>query len=232
MKRANRSKSKGTNLILTIPGESTKKQIIVGAHYDGTGNGDNGSGVALLIANAKYLAAYQPPYTVKFIFFDAEEVGLMGSTYYVDKMSFWEKQSTLFMVNVNSIAFGDYPNIYGGVYDPGQTKVIQTEAYDMAVQKAEEVGMKVWSADKLDGYFHKHGRGPESEPNTFYTNPWTTQNPPPNSRGGQTPYVSPANGGWGDHAPFAEQGITLRSIRVDQLVCCWEWRKRCLHRLL
>ena len=39
----------GQNIVLTIPGQCDEKQIIVGAHYDGTGIGDNGSGVALLL---------------------------------------------------------------------------------------------------------------------------------------------------------------------------------------
>ena len=39
----------GRNIVLTIPGRRDDRQIIVGAHYDGTGIGDNGSGVALLL---------------------------------------------------------------------------------------------------------------------------------------------------------------------------------------
>ena len=63
----------GSNIILTIPGEDTAHQIIVGAHYDGDGVGDNGSGMALLLATAAGLHGVTPHYTLKLIFFDGED---------------------------------------------------------------------------------------------------------------------------------------------------------------
>ena len=60
---------------LTVPGKRDDGRIIVGAHYDGSGLGDNGSGVALLLATAAGLAHVEPEFTVQYIFFDREEEG-------------------------------------------------------------------------------------------------------------------------------------------------------------
>ena len=49
----------GRNIILTVPGRRAE-QIIAGAHYDGDGIGDNGSGTALLLAAAAGLADTRP----------------------------------------------------------------------------------------------------------------------------------------------------------------------------
>ena len=95
----------GTNVILTVEGEDRLHQIIAGAHYDGDGTGDNGSGVALLLANAVGLAGKKPHYTVKYIFFDCEEIGLLGSFYSVENMSDTETANTLYMINIFQMGF-------------------------------------------------------------------------------------------------------------------------------
>lgn len=69
------------NIVVTKQGK-TDQQIIVGAHYDGTGTGDNGSGIALALTTAQKLFAVETEYTVVFVFFTAEEIGLYGSEAY------------------------------------------------------------------------------------------------------------------------------------------------------
>lgn len=90
------------------------KQIIIGAHYDGVGQGanDNASGVIALLFVANKLAATSTglPCNVTFVLFDGEEVELLGSRYYIDNMSDDVKQNTLVMFNLDSIANGD--NLY------------------------------------------------------------------------------------------------------------------------
>ena len=68
--------------------------IFITAHYDhlgGMGNetyfpgaNDNASGVALLLSLAKYYAAHPQKYSIGFILFAAEEIGLLGSKYYTE----------------------------------------------------------------------------------------------------------------------------------------------------
>ncbi len=84
-------KYKTSNIIALIPGE--KDSIIAfTAHYDhlgtlGTvyfpGANDNASGVAMLLDIARETIKTKQPYTVALMFFSAEEVGLLGSSYFV-----------------------------------------------------------------------------------------------------------------------------------------------------
>lgn len=201
----------GCNIILSVEGEDPSKQIIAGAHYDGTGLGDNGSGVAMLLANATGLYGAKPHYTVKYIFFDGEEDGCLGSEYNASQMSEEELDSTVYMINLDSLAFGDYCNIYGGSYgeqgvptDASQLRSPQaTEAYDFAADTAESLGFTVMRTADLDGYYKEHGSGPEIEKNTLYTNPWTPENPAPANNSVMSPATLPQS----DHVGFMDRGI-------------------------
>lgn len=102
--------------MLTIPGKRDGGQIIAGAHYDGSGVGDNDSGVALLLATATGLVHAEPEFTLKLVFFNREEEAKVGSRFYAGRMSGEAVASTLCMINLDALAFGDFCNIYGGVY--------------------------------------------------------------------------------------------------------------------
>ena len=144
----------GTNIVATKPGK-TDKQIIVGMHYDGDGTGDNGSGISLGLITAMNLFNVETEYTVKFVFFDAEEVGLKGSTAYANAMSAEEIANTKYMINMDSLVCGDYCYLYGGVQDDENQTVTDTEAYDNAMAVAETLGLE------------------------FKNNPWTYESPAP-----------------------------------------------------
>ncbi|MGE5777245.1 MAG: M20/M25/M40 family metallo-hydrolase, partial [Chloroflexota bacterium] len=72
------------NVIAVKPGASSR-EIIVGAHYDsvktGRGADDNASGVAVILEVAERLRGKETPYTIRFVLFGAEELGLLGSKY-------------------------------------------------------------------------------------------------------------------------------------------------------
>jgi len=73
----------GTKIGTTYP----EREYIVGAHYDSVDNpgaDDNASGVALVLEAARILTQYDSDYTIRFIGFDREEQGLVGSDAYVD----------------------------------------------------------------------------------------------------------------------------------------------------
>lgn len=196
------------NIILSVKGKSSEQQIIVGAHYDGDGAGDNGSGIALLLAAAVNLSKNVPDYDVQYVFFDAEEIGMVGSETYANRMTDEEIAKTVYMINMDAISFGDYCNVYGGMTDPKTGKVNNTEAYAYACEKARELGIKVYETKDLDGYFKEHGTGPQIEDNTIYTNPWTKENSSLEFGGkpwfqDYSPSAIPAS----DHLYFAEKGI-------------------------
>jgi alkaline phosphatase isozyme conversion protein len=104
------------NIYVEKPGKSNR-MILVGAHFDsvatGSGVDDNGSGVAVLLEMAKRLKDQETPYSLRFIFFDAEETGLEGSEEYVSEMDGADIHNTAAMINVDSLAVGDNTYIYG-----------------------------------------------------------------------------------------------------------------------
>lgn len=74
------------NVVAELPGTSHPERIIlVGAHYDAFHDGadDNTSGVATLLELAEVLGSERFASTVRFVAFDHEELGLVGSTRYV-----------------------------------------------------------------------------------------------------------------------------------------------------
>ena len=83
------------NVIGVLPGDDDAHHLVLGAHVDhlGVKDGavypgadDNASGVAVLlgVAAAWRRAGFRPRHTILFVGFGAEEVGLVGSTYYVE----------------------------------------------------------------------------------------------------------------------------------------------------
>ena len=172
------------NIVVTKKGKSDK-QIVIGMHYDGTGTGDNGSGVALGLTTAEKFHDIETEFTLKFVFFTAEEYGLYGSSAYAESMSEKEVADTLYMINMDSLVCGDYTYLYGGVQDNENKTVNKTEAYDNAMSVAKDLGL------------------------SFKSNPWTWGNLAPENYSGEDPdYASPSTGDWSDHAPFVEKGIT------------------------
>lgn len=117
-------KVKARNVIGYLEGsvpELRDRVIMIGAHYDHIGLGywgatdnrrgevhpgadDNASGTAAVIVLAKALGQLQtrPKRTVVFIAFDAEEMGCVGSAYYVDHPVF-PLQDTALVINMDMI---------------------------------------------------------------------------------------------------------------------------------
>lgn len=82
----------GINVIAAKPGtDPTAGEILLGAHYDtveGTpGADDNGSGVAVLLEAARLFGDRSFPRSLKLVFFDLEEEGLLGSQAFVEDQS-------------------------------------------------------------------------------------------------------------------------------------------------
>jgi len=105
------------NVVLTVPGQSSQV-IVVGAHYDTVlypGASDNASGTALLLESAQRMRYIDNYYTIVYVFFGAEEVGLLGAYHFVNLLSEEELNNILFMVNADVLFEGPY-FIFGGGY--------------------------------------------------------------------------------------------------------------------
>jgi hypothetical protein len=94
------------NVICVLPGE-TQEVIVVGAHTDkvtvGDGVVDNWTGAVLLPALFYSLSAKPRQHTIIFVGFSAEEMGLIGSQYYVDHLSNEQRARIEGMVNFDSL---------------------------------------------------------------------------------------------------------------------------------
>ena len=97
------------NVICTVPGQ-TDSTIIVGAHFDrvaeGSGVIDNWSGAAMLPSLLQSLMGHPRRHRLIFIGFTDEEKGLVGSRFYVDRLSKEEKKKISAMINLDSLAAG------------------------------------------------------------------------------------------------------------------------------
>ncbi|MCG8922413.1 M28 family metallopeptidase [Lentzea sp. CC55] len=83
----------GYNLIADYPGGDTGNTVMLGGHLDsvtsGPGINDNGTGSASLLEVALQMRAtgFQPTKHVRFGWWGAEELGLRGSTFYVNSLN-------------------------------------------------------------------------------------------------------------------------------------------------
>jgi Iap family predicted aminopeptidase len=106
---ASSEQSTGANVVATKAGGP--QTVVIGAHMDsvaaGPGANDNGSGTAVVLELARVLAARPTPLTVTFVDFDAEEIGLVGSSYYVSQLSDTQRQSIVGMINLDMVGVGD-----------------------------------------------------------------------------------------------------------------------------
>lgn len=133
----------GENIIFSKQGASDIV-IVVGAHYDCVlqtfGTDDNASGVGVLLELANRYSAKDSPYTVRFILFSAEEPGCLGSQYYVENLSQEERDRIACMINVDTIAAGDYTYLYGGGLDDSGS-VVRDWAVYQALSDADILGL-------------------------------------------------------------------------------------------
>ena len=112
------------NVVALLPGRDAARRgevVIVGAHYDHLGRGrfgtldpdstgrihngadDNASGTAALLEIARRLASRRPARTLVFIAFSGEELGVLGSTYFVKHPLVEPVESVYAMVNLDMV---------------------------------------------------------------------------------------------------------------------------------
>ncbi len=108
------------NVLAERPVGRSDRVVVAGGHLDsvtaGPGINDNGSGVAALLEIALQMSALEliPENRVRFAFWGAEELGLIGSQVYVNDLSIDELNSI--NANVNFDMLGS-PNFVRFVYD-------------------------------------------------------------------------------------------------------------------
>ncbi|MEV0218383.1 M28 family metallopeptidase [Streptomyces sp. NPDC050704] len=110
----------GYNLIADWPGGDTNQVVMAGSHLDsvasGAGINDNGSGSAAVLeaALAVSRAQYQPTKHLRFAWWGAEELGLVGSRHHVNNLSAADRAKISGYLNFDMIGS---PNPGYFVYD-------------------------------------------------------------------------------------------------------------------
>lgn len=179
------------NIIADLAGHQDDV-VILGAHYDSTaeelgslGAIDNGSGIASMLVIAKNIARLKPDYSVRFIAFGAEEVGLQGSYYYVKSLSSLQQQKIKAMINFDTIAGGDQLYIHSA----------DTQAYEC--DKGQYSSSPVFrdALLKLSDKTFAHGEGYQLHPQNAVFSQGVT-------------------GSWSDHAPFACIGAPVAYLEA------------------
>jgi hypothetical protein len=106
------------NLIAELPGRFDDNVVMAGAHLDsvqaGPGIQDNGSGSAAILETAVQMARVKPRNTVRFAWWGAEELGLVGSTAYVNGLTQDEQDNIALYLNFDMIGS---PNHVFFIYD-------------------------------------------------------------------------------------------------------------------
>lgn len=115
------SSFEGARSVLAARPEAPAANVVMlGGHLDsaldGPGVNDNGSGVALLLELATWLAADEPGAPVRFAFWAGEEVGLYGSRDYVDDLDAAELGAIRVYLNLDMVGS---PNFVSYVYAAG-----------------------------------------------------------------------------------------------------------------
>jgi aminopeptidase YwaD len=123
--------------------------VVIGAHFDsvsaGPGANDNGSGTAAVIELARYFAQRNYPYTLYFVAFGSEEIGLRGSRHFVDALPEAERQGLRAMLNLDMVGVGQQARFSGS-----------GELVDFARDAADALGITGYRASQSAGASSDH----------------------------------------------------------------------------
>jgi len=170
------SAADGANVVATEAGlQRTARAIVVSAHYDhlGVRNGmtypgadDNASGVAALLAIARYLHAHPPGHTVIFAAFDAEEAGLEGAKAFA-KAPPVPLSAIALNINLDMVSRNDRNEIYaaGTFQNPSLLPLVAEVQRRSAVTvrlghdrpKGNGGSLDDWTLQSDHGVFHQAG---------------------------------------------------------------------------
>ena len=110
------------NVIGELSGKTDGNVVMAGAHLDsvraGAGISDNASGSAALLEIAQQMHKTRPHNTVRFAWWGAEELGLIGSTQWVGQRTQAELDEIALYLNFDMIGS---PNYFFGVYDADES---------------------------------------------------------------------------------------------------------------
>jgi hypothetical protein len=147
------------NVIADSKGGDKNHTVVVDAHLDaiyGAGMLDNASGSATILDIARMMKNVNPTNHLRFIWFGGEEIGLLGSKYYVDNLSPSELSHIGYDLDADVTAT---PNYTIGVLDPTGPDLFtgtSSQTFPNRVYKASTV-----ARDQMISYFDSIGKNHE-----------------------------------------------------------------------
>jgi hypothetical protein len=147
------------NVIAESKGGDKNHVVVVDAHLDaiyGAGMLDNASGSATILDIAQKMKNVNPRNKVRFIWFGGEELGLLGSTYYVNNLTKTDLSHIGYDLDADVTAT---PNYLIGVLDPAAPDLFGrtvTASFPNRVYKASNV-----ARDAAVAYFDSIGKNHE-----------------------------------------------------------------------
>ncbi len=136
-RREKDSREQGQNLIVTIG--SGAQDIVIGAHFDAArlqdgslshGMVDNAAGAVVLTRVAEALRGRRLKHRIRVVFFDMEEIGLLGSAHYVKSLD----SKVAAAINVDIAGYGD-TLIFGPAKGEGNAQVYGAMWHTCAEQR-------------------------------------------------------------------------------------------------
>jgi aminopeptidase YwaD len=122
--------------------------VVLGGHYDTvaevSGANDNASGTAVLLTIARMLEDAALPFTLRIIPFGSEELGLLGSRFYVQSLSEEELANTKAMLNFDALATGSGVEVFG---DEDITAMVSAIGSDIGIDVAVTRGLTGSTSD-------------------------------------------------------------------------------------
>jgi aminopeptidase S len=120
-----------TNVLVELPGTRGDRVIMIGAHLDSTPEGpgmnDNASGAATTLELARQLAGARLPATVRFAWWDGEELGQLGSGHYVQTLERPARDQIAAYLNLDAIGSPNFVRLVYAADDdaPPGSKVVE-----------------------------------------------------------------------------------------------------------
>ncbi|MED4202490.1 M28 family peptidase [Neobacillus mesonae] len=132
--------------------KDTNKVIVVGAHHDSVagapGANDDASGTATTLELARVLKNVPTDTEIRFVTFGAEELGLIGSTYYVNNLSDEDKERVIANFNLDMV----------GSRDAGDLVLLTLDGKPNLVTELAQA-----SSERLNGAPTPYGQGGRSD---------------------------------------------------------------------
>jgi aminopeptidase YwaD len=177
--------TKSWNVVATSTPKNQKKatdQIVhVSAHYDSVpfapGANDNGSGTAMMLELARILKGQNIDKEVRFLAAGAEEIGLVGSRYYVNQLTEDEINRSLANFNMDMIATSWEPASYMYINTvDGQPNIVSESAVAAGARHGNDTYYLNAGGSSDHVPFHQAGIAAANfirrEPDTGRLEPW------------------------------------------------------------